>query len=106
MQPIFSGSDKSKQSFYNENPVWGNKNNSIDDVKRPINNAGTKSYVVTLILVCIPYTGVFGIHDFYLGKTKLGIIKLFTVNFFGIGWIIDILMVLAKNYTDSYGNKL
>lgn len=40
--------------------------------------------------------GYFGIHKFYEGNTKMGIIYLCTVGLFGIGWIIDIIILLTK----------
>ncbi|EHQ29999.1 NINE protein [Mucilaginibacter paludis] len=36
------------------------------------------------------FLGVFGAHKFYLNKTGMGIVYLFTAGIFGIGWIIDI----------------
>ena len=102
-----SVANKPKQSFFdNFKEIFGTKNKIVDNAKQVTKNIGTKKYAITLVLVCIPYTGCLGIHDFYLGKTMLGIIKLCTGNFFTIGWIIDILRVVTKNYTDSYGNKL
>lgn len=45
------------------------------------------------LLLCI-FT-VFG-HKFYEGKTGMGILYIFTVGLFGIGWIIDIIKILSK----------
>lgn len=47
-----------------------------------------KSRTVALIL-CI-FLGYFGIHRFYLGQTGMGLLYLFTVGLFGIGWVVDI----------------
>lgn len=60
-----------------------------------------KSKKTTLILViCL---GLFGIHDFYVGKIGKGILKLFTANIFGVGWIIDMVKVASGTYTDGAG---
>lgn len=51
--------------------------------------------------------GYLGIHKFYEKKTGLGIIYLFTLGIFGIGWIIDIiklLMDLINEFTSSNNN--
>ena len=49
---------------------------------------------VSLIL-CI-FLGFIGAHKFYEGKVGMGILYLFTGGLFGIGWIIDIIAILAK----------
>jgi hypothetical protein len=56
---------------------------------------GGKSQVVALLL-CI-FLGLFGIHRFYLGYTLWGFIYLFTAGIFGIGWIIDIFLLIIPN---------
>lgn len=46
-------------------------------------------------LLCL-FFGVFGAHKFYEGKFGMGLIYLFTVGIFGIGWIIDLVSILLK----------
>ncbi len=57
-------------------------------------------------LAIFPYTGLFGVHDFYLGKKSIGFLKLFTMNFFAIGWIIDIITILSGKYKTKNGEYL
>ncbi len=45
------------------------------------------------LLLCI-FTG-FG-HKFYEGKIGMGILYIFTVGLFGIGWIVDIISLATK----------
>ena len=40
--------------------------------------------------------GYFGIHRFYAGKKKSGWLYLFTLGMFGIGWVIDIVVLSIK----------
>ena len=47
------------------------------------------------LLLCI-FLGFFGIHKFYEGNVKMGLIYLFTLGLFGIGWIIDIISLSTK----------
>lgn len=47
------------------------------------------------LMLCI-FLGWMGAHKFYEGKTLMGIIYLFTVGLFGIGWIIDIISIALK----------
>jgi len=63
-----------------------------------------KSWLAALLL-CI-FLGEFGIHRFYVGKVGTGILYLFTVGFFGIGIIIDIIMIAVGSFTDKGGNFL
>lgn len=42
------------------------------------------------------FLGVFGIHKFYEGRVLLGILYLFTVGLFGIGVIIDLIVLFFK----------
>ena len=63
-----------------------------------------KSKMVTLLL-CI-FLGYIGIHRFYVGKIGTGIIWFFTVGFFGIGWIIDLIMIIVGGFRDKAGYPL
>lgn len=42
------------------------------------------------------FLGFFGAHKFYEGKAGIGILYLFTVGLFGIGWLIDCIAILFK----------
>ena len=46
-------------------------------------------------LLCL-FFGLFGVHKFYEGNVKMGIIYIFTCGLFGIGWIIDVFVILFK----------
>lgn len=62
-----------------------------------------KSKKMALILCCLGFFGIGGIHDFYLGKIVKGIIKFFTVNFFMLGTIIDLIKIASGSYLDNTG---
>ncbi len=64
----------------------------------------SKNKVVALVL-CILF-GLFGGHYFYVGKGGMGILYLFTVGLFGIGWIVDMIRISAGTFTDSSGYPL
>ena len=61
-----------------------------------------KSKMVALLL-CI-FLGGLGIHRFYVGKIGTGIIWLLTGGCFGIGYIVDIVMIATGKFTDKAGN--
>jgi TM2 domain-containing membrane protein YozV len=63
-----------------------------------------KSRLVTLFL-CI-YTGIFGGHRFYVGKTGTAILWLLTFGVFGIGFFIDLIMIILGNFYDIKGDKV
>ena len=63
-----------------------------------------KPFTTTLILSI--FLGGLGIDRFYLGYTLLGILKLITGGFFGIWWIIDIVLIVTRKMTDSEGRAL
>jgi len=46
-------------------------------------------------LLCL-FLGCFGAHKFYEGKVGAGLLYLFTVGLFGIGWFVDCIALLFK----------
>ena len=70
----------------------------------PVAGASSKSKMTTLIL-CI-FLGGLGVHRFYVGKIGTGIVWLLTGGVFGIGWLIDIIMIAMGKFTDKQGNLL
>jgi TM2 domain-containing membrane protein YozV len=50
--------------------------------------------------------GIFGAHQFYAGKTKTGMMMLFTLGGLGIWYAIDSLIVLFGEFTDNEGKKI
>ncbi len=50
------------------------------------------------LLLCV-FFGVFGAHKFYEGRVGMGFLYLFTLGFFGIGWLVDIIALIFKPNT-------
>lgn len=42
------------------------------------------------------FFGVFGAHKFYEGKVVMGVLYLFTLGLFCIGWLVDAIVLLFK----------
>ena len=63
-----------------------------------------KSKTIALIL-CI-FLGYLGAHYFYVGRIGRGLVALFTLDFFLIGWIIDIIKIATGGFRDNVGAPL
>lgn len=49
----------------------------------------------TAFFLCL-FFGVFGVHKFYEGRILFGLLYLFTAGLFGIGVVIDLIILLFK----------
>lgn len=54
------------------------------------------------LVLCV-LLGYMGIHRFYVGKIGTGILWLLTLGCFGIGWIVDIVMLCCNKFADKSG---
>jgi hypothetical protein len=61
----------------------------------------SKKNKMVALLLCIFLGGV-GAHRFYVGKIGTGIIYLFTGGLFGIGWIVDIILIAVGSFKDKF----
>ena len=61
----------------------------------------SKKNKMVALLLCI-FLGVLGVHRFYVGKIGTGLLYLFTGGLFGIGWIIDIILIAVGSFKDQF----
>lgn len=64
-------------------------------------NVSEKSKTTDLLL-CI-FLGTLGVHRFYEGKIGTGILWLCTLGLFGIGWVVDIVLIATNRAKDKNG---
>lgn len=69
-------------------------------------NDSSYSRGMALILAFVACFGVAGIHRFYVGKIGTGILWLLTGGCFGIGTLVDIIMIACGSFTDIDGKTL
>ena len=65
-----------------------------------------KNKKTAMLLCCLGFVGLGGIHDFYLGKYGKGFIKLITANWVGIGTVLDLIKIASGGYKDNSGQPL
>lgn len=75
--------------------------NSADTYSESMVSTSPKSKWLSLILAIL--LGWLGIHRFYAGKIFTGILWLLTFGVFGIGWLIDVIIILCGEFHDSNG---
>lgn len=64
-------------------------------------NISAKSKATAAVLCFL--LGLLGIHRFYVGKIGTGILWLLTGGLFGIGFIVDFIMILCGSFEDKDG---
>lgn len=76
-------------------------------VSQTVVDANPRNRWISLIL-CILF-GTLGIHRFYEGKFKTGLLWFFTGGLFTIGWLVDLVTFLSMNknkyYIDNKGKR-
>lgn len=69
--------------------------NNSNQMNAPIVYGTKKCDKWISFLLCL-FLGYFGAHKFYEGKAGMGILYIFTFGLLGIGWLIDMIVILCK----------
>lgn len=96
-------------NYYSSTPTTVNapKTTSYQqkDFNYVVDPSRSKKDKKTALLLCI-FLGYFGVHHFYVGRIWMGLLYLLTFGLFGIGWFVDICLILANHFNDSNGLPL
>lgn len=79
--------------------------NYTDSSPLPQNSPFNSTKRTFLFVLCL-FLGEFGLHRFFVGKTKSGFVYLFTLGGFCIGWLVDLYLIYTGKFTDKYGNYI
>lgn len=92
---------KQESSAAPQQPVINviNQNTNVNNVGIPFKKKWTAFWL------CL-FLGEFGIHRFYVGKVFTGLIWMFTLGLCGVGWLIDLLVILCGGFKDKHGFRL
>lgn len=94
--PSVSDSSQKAPSKNAEQPtiIINNDNTNINSNLNAALQKRVKNKWVAFFL-CL-FLGFLGAHKFYEGKIGMGVLYLFTFGLFGIGWLVDIVLLLLK----------
>lgn len=88
---------KQVEELKSEQPsvVINNSNNNTNSNVNINGRMGREKNKWVAVLLCF-FLGGIGVHKFYEGKIGMGILYIFTLGLFGIGWLIDFIVLLTK----------
>jgi serine/threonine protein kinase len=90
----------------------GTSSNSNESGESPVDDPSTgdppRSRLVALVLSLLPLAmmPICGLHRFYAGKVFSGVLYLLTLGLFGVGQLIDVVLIALGEFRDAEGRLL
>lgn len=75
------------------------------EVEKTLNCIPTNGKSAGTALCLSIFLGFFGADRFYLGYPTIGVFKLLTAGFFGLGWYLDIFLIALRIVQPAGGNS-
>lgn len=98
--PVNNTSNYNQYPNYQQNTNYANnmqpQNIIINNTVQNTVQFGKRKNKYVALLLCL-FLGGLGAHKFYEGKIGMGILYLFTVGLFGIGWFLDFIILIFKS---------
>jgi len=91
--------------YYPQQPVINVVNTNTNVNKNSYGYGYVRKSKWTAFFLCL-FLGWLGVHRFYVGKIGTGLIWMFTLGFFYIGWAIDLIVILCGGFRDKNGQPL
>jgi ribosomal protein L37E len=85
-------------------PLESNRRTPLTDISEEWEEASDRSRLVALLLCVL--LGYLGVHRFYVGKIGTGILWLMTGGMFGVGYIVDAILIATGHFRDHKGLSL
>lgn len=86
------------------NSAEGREDDTTKVVHIPSPDKSDKNRLVAFLLAF--FLGGLGVHRFYVGKIGTGILWLLTCGVFGIGYLVDLILILCGCFKDSNGKPV
>lgn len=99
---FFERQDKKRE----ENTSFGNLTYYTKDGKMAVAEPAKNEYSRAAAAIICFFFGGFGIHRFYVGKVGTGILWLLTGGLFGIGSLVDFIIILTGGFKDKNGKAV
>lgn len=71
-----------------------------------VTGTSDKKKGTALLLCCLGFLGIGGLHYFYVGRIGKGLLYICTAGLFFIGTLIDLIVICTGGFTDNVGAPL